>query len=69
MGFFDFMYPTTKLGDLVTIKGGKRLPKGEEFLLAETTHPYIRAQDIKGGKVSLDDPLYISDETFQKIKR
>ena len=35
-----------KLGDLVEIKSGKRLPKGELLVDYDTGHPYIRVTDL-----------------------
>ena len=34
-----------KLGDVATIHGGKRLPKGKMLTLIPTSHPYIRITD------------------------
>jgi len=57
-----------KLENLVQIKGGKRLPKGEDFSFSTTNHPYIRARDIGSGKITIEAPVYISEETFRFIK-
>jgi type I restriction enzyme, S subunit len=62
-------YPQVRLSELVEIKGGKRLPKEASFVSHPTAHPYIRAQDIRGGKIRFDDPVCVTDEVFQKIKR
>ena len=62
------MYPIAELGDIVNVKGGKRLPKGEQLVLQKTPHPYIRAQDIRGGRVTFDQPMYVSEAVFPKIK-
>ena len=35
-----------RLGDIATIKGGKRLPKGVNLIKAPNNHPYIRVQDL-----------------------
>lgn len=58
-----------KLGELVEIKGGKRLPKGHSFVLEKTTHPYIRARDIKEGVIDIKEPVYVNSETFYKISK
>lgn len=34
-----------------------------------TNYPYIRARDIKGGKIQTDDLIYIDDAVFNKIKK
>jgi type I restriction enzyme S subunit len=62
------MYPKIKIGDIAKIKGGKRLPKGDELISIKTKHPYIRAQDIGNGKITLKDPVYLTDDIFNKIK-
>ena len=54
------------LNDDSNIKGGKRLPLGDEF--SENGTPYIRAEDNKKGFVDFDTSPKITDETYQKIK-
>lgn len=56
------------LNEIVKVKGGKRLPKGHELLSNITNHKYIRARDIKEGKINFDQPVYISNETHEQIK-
>ncbi|MDG4716531.1 restriction endonuclease subunit S [Winogradskyella marincola] len=58
-----------ELGRICSIKGGKRLPKGHELIEIETDHKYIRARDIKNGKINFDQPTYISESTFNLISR
>ena len=58
-----------RLDELCDIKSGKRIPKGMDFVTFETEHPYIRARDIKAGKINTDDLIYLEDDVFQKIKR
>lgn len=57
------------LGELCTVKGGKRLPKGEPYAISKTAHPYIRVCDFVNGSVVEDDLKYISEATQTKIKR
>lgn len=57
-----------KLSQVATIKGGKRLPKGHDFISESSAHSYIRARDIKNKTISLNEPVYITDDTFQHIK-
>jgi type I restriction enzyme S subunit len=54
---------------LVFIKGGKRLPLGEEFSTQTTSHPYIRARDIGSGNIRVHDAVYLSDDMAQKLSR
>ncbi|MBF0411567.1 MAG: restriction endonuclease subunit S, partial [Desulfamplus sp.] len=56
-----------KLKELCEIKGGKRLPIGENF--SSHGYPYIRARDIKNGKVKIEAPVFVSEAVREKIKR
>ena len=58
-----------RLGNLAEIKSGKRLPQGYDFSDYPTSHPYIRARDIKHGNIDSNDFAYISDDVYQKLKR
>jgi type I restriction enzyme, S subunit len=62
-------YPVSSLENICVIKGGKRLPKGEYLVDEVTNHPYIRARDIRKGKVESTAPKYLTDEVFSKIKK
>ena len=58
-----------KLGDICAIKGGKRLPDGHMLVDHQTAHPYIKARDIRHGKVSSADLQFLETSTFEKIRR
>ncbi len=58
-----------KLDEIVLVKSGKRLPKGHSFIIKPTDHPYIRARDIKNGKINVEAPVYINNDTFNKISK
>lgn len=58
-----------KLGDYCEVKGGKRLPKGDQLVEYETNHPYLRISDYSNGSVNLNNLKYVTEETFQKISR
>jgi len=64
-------WEVVKLGDVVKIKGGKRLPLGHNLVSFSTKHPYIRIRDIFESKfISLNNTFeYIEDKTFNIIKR
>ena len=55
--------------DIASIKSGKRLPKGHILTNEITNLPYIKARDIRGGKVREDQLQYLLEETHKKIKR
>ena len=59
----------TTLGEVVDIKGGKRLPKGETLIPTETNHPYIRITDLDNNQVKINQLQFITDKTFSKISR
>jgi type I restriction enzyme S subunit len=57
------------LGELVKIKGGKRLPKGAALQLEPTSHPYIRVRDMGTRYIDKDVLEYVPNKVFQKINR
>jgi len=57
------------INNIASVKGGKRLPKGHEFITTPIKHPYIRARDIGNGNIEVKEPVYIADSTFQKIRQ
>ncbi len=61
-------WPQTKLIEVADVKGGKRLPKGHQLSTEITPHPYIRARDIGGGKITFEEPTFLN-ETTQRILR
>ncbi len=58
-----------ELGELCQIKGGKRLPKGEQLSETPTDHPYIRTRDLANNKIAIQDLLFVPNEVFPKISR
>ena len=58
-----------KLGEICDIKGGKRLPMGHELIIKRTNHPYIKARDIRNGKISTENLEFISENTHNLISR
>lgn len=60
---------TYRLKDICRIKSGKRIPLGMDFTTEVTSHPYIRARDIKGGRINTDDLIYLDDNVYEKIKK
>lgn len=65
------MGKTVKLGDLASVKGGKRLPKGINLITTPNSHPYIRVRDLNN-RHTLEinsDFEYVDDETQKSIAR
>jgi type I restriction enzyme S subunit len=60
-----------KLGEIADIKGGKRLPKGEELQMTKNTHPYIKVADMSINKyVILNSSFqYVSDNVQRSIQK
>jgi type I restriction enzyme S subunit len=58
-----------KLDDFVSIKGGKRIPKGKKLLETKTNYPYIRVTDFNDfGSIDLNNIQYITEEIYNEIK-
>lgn len=45
------------------------MPAGHDFSIEPTPYRYIRARDIKSGRITLDDTPYIDEGTRQRIKK
>lgn len=58
-----------KISDICSIKSGKRLPAGCDFSTEPTKYRYIRARDIKSGRIRLDDIAYIDEKTKKLINK
>jgi len=59
----------TTLGEVAEIKGGKRLPKGQQLQCIKTFHPYIRITDIVNNQIQTHTLQYVPDAVFPSIKR
>ena len=57
------------LGEVADIKGGKRLPKGEELQIEKSSHPYIKVADMCNYKyVILNNEIqYVNDDVQKQI--
>ena len=55
------------IGEIAEVKGGKRLPKGHSFIGAG--QPYIRARDIKGGRIEIIEPVFLASDTARTLGR
>ncbi len=56
------------IGNLITVKGGKRVPKGKTVTEIPTKHIYIRVTDMKDGSIADDKLRYITDDVYEEIK-
>lgn len=58
-----------KLGQIVTVNGGKRIPVGRSLTDEDTGYKYIRVADMKNGSILLDNIKYVPKDIYPKIKR
>lgn len=58
-----------RLGNLVSVLGGKRIPAGCKLTEIDTGHKYIRVSDMKNGSVVLSSIQYISEDIYPKIRK
>lgn len=58
------------IGEIATVKGGKRLPKGINLITEQNSHPYIRIRDLTAKRLELKSSYeYVDDETQKGISR
>lgn len=57
------------IGEQCNVKGGKRIPKDEKLVKENTGFPYIKAGNIKKGKVTTKDLEYLLPTTRERLKR
>ena len=57
-----------QLGMVVSIRGGKRMPKGRELITSPTEHIYVRVTDMQNGTILADDLHYVPNDVYPKIK-
>jgi type I restriction enzyme S subunit len=69
IGLIPEKWDVKELGELVTVKSGKRLPKGKTVVTYKTKHPYIRIRDLANGTVNVSDVLFINEEAYEDISR
>jgi type I restriction enzyme S subunit len=62
-------WPVTSMAEICEVKGGKRLPKGEEYSSVPTPFRYIRVVDLKGGRVDESALVYLKPEIQDEIAR
>lgn len=62
-------WPQEQLTNLVTIKGGKRLPAGKSLQQEPNSHPYIRVRDVGHRDLPRSGLEYVPDDLFPPISR
>lgn len=61
--------PMARLGDVSTVKGGKRLPKGSEYSDSPTGFRYVRVTDWDDYEIDPAHVRWISSEAASSIRR
>ena len=56
------------IGAIASVKGGKRIPKGNKLVEYKTEHPYIRVTDFDNRSIATEQVKYIDEETFKLIR-
>ena len=69
--YFDRKNKSLKtLKEIVSIKGGKRLPKGKKLTTENTGYPYIRVSDFNdNGTINLKSVKFIEADVRKQIER
>lgn len=64
-------WETVRLGNISSIKGGKRLPAGTSLIKNVNSHPYIRVRDLNNvSTIEITNEFeYVDDQTYKKIAR
>ncbi|WP_447077811.1 restriction endonuclease subunit S [Shewanella algae] len=57
------------LGEIVSVKGGKRLPKGSTLQEEPNSHPYIRVKDMGSRYIPRSGLEFVPEDVFPKISR
>ncbi len=57
------------IGEICAVKGGKRLPKGQDYSDSETPFRYIRVSDIESGRILEHQLKYLTPDVQRQIER
>jgi type I restriction enzyme S subunit len=69
LGMIPKEWDVKQISEIGNVKGGKRLPKGEDLVDADTGFPYIRVKDFKNNSVDFSNIKYVPEDIQEKIKR
>jgi type I restriction enzyme S subunit len=58
-----------RISDFASVKGGRRVPKGEQLLNEKTDYPYIRVSDFKRQSIDTSELKFIPEWIHNKITR
>lgn len=69
LGWIPREWKIGRLDSFCEVKGGKRLPAGEEFSDVPTPFPYVRVSDMKNGSVDLQNIVFVKESIEPLIRR
>jgi len=58
-----------KLGNVVSVLGGKRIPAGRTLTTVNTGHKYIRVSDMKNGSIQVENLMYVPEDIYPSISK
>ena len=58
-----------RLGCILSVYGGKRIPAGRKLTETNTGHIYIRVSDMKNGTVLTDNLLFVPNDIYDSISK
>lgn len=61
-------WEVVRLGEVATVKGGKRLPKGQKFADDRTEFPYIRVVDFQNYTVNKENLKFLTPEQHKILR-
>jgi type I restriction enzyme S subunit len=68
LGWIPKEWDVKSLEELADVKGGKRLPAGEEFANGITPYPYVRVTDMRRGTIRTKGLVYVKPKIQRLIK-
>ena len=58
-----------RLGSVVSVYGGKRIPAGRKLTIEDTGYVYIRVSDMKDGYISTENLQFVPKDIYPSISR
>ena len=58
-----------RLGSVVSVYGGKRIPAGRKLTIEDTGYVYIRLSDMKDGYISTENLQFVPKDIYPSISR
>ena len=57
-----------RVGEVMSVYGGKRIPAGRQLVNEDTGHKYIRVTDMKNGTILNTQTKFVPEDIFKSIK-